>query len=77
MTCLYEAIVDNLIRAFMQIANYKLWLRGGSTDKGHDSTSIKLKVVAKCGDPKLLVDVMKFYLGAEDLNTRYLCFEKV
>ena len=25
MIFLYEAIVDDLIRAFMQIANYRLW----------------------------------------------------
>ena len=53
MTCLYKETVDNLIRAFMQIANYRLWLRGGSTSKGLDSASLKLKVVANCGDMKL------------------------
>ena len=31
MTCLYEAIVDYLICAFMQITNYRSWFRGGST----------------------------------------------
>jgi hypothetical protein len=44
MTCMYEVTVDDLICAFMQIANYKLWLRGGSTGKGHDFASLKLKV---------------------------------
>lgn len=29
MTCLYKAIVDNLIRA-LHIANYRSWLKGGS-----------------------------------------------
>ena len=28
MTCIYEAIVNDLIRAFMQIANYRSWLKG-------------------------------------------------
>ena len=31
MTCLYEATYDNFIRAFMQIANYKYQVKGGST----------------------------------------------
>ena len=31
--------------------------------------SLKLKVAAKCGNPKLLADVMKSYPGLEDLNT--------
>ena len=65
--CLYEEIVDDLIRAFMQIANCKLWLRGGSTGKGLDSMS--LKVATWYGNPKLLVDAIKSYLGVEDLYT--------
>jgi hypothetical protein len=70
MTCLYEATVDDLICAFMQIANYRSWLRGGSTGKGLDYVSLKLKAAARYGDPKLLADAMKSYLGAEDLNRR-------
>jgi hypothetical protein len=54
----------------MQIANYRLWLRGGSTGKGLDYASLKLKAVARCGDPKLLADAMKSYPGAENLNRR-------
>ena len=43
MNCLYEATMDNLIRAFMEIANYRLWLRGGSIDKGSDSACRNLQ----------------------------------
>ena len=50
-------------------------MRGGSTGKGHDSTSLKLKVAAMCGDPKLLADAMKSYPGLEDLNTRDCALE--
>jgi len=59
MTCLYEATMNDLICAFMQIANYRSSLRGGSTGKGLDSASLKLKAPARCGDPKLLADAMK------------------
>ena len=45
-------------------------MRGGSIGKGLDSTSLKLKVAARCGDLKLLAKAMKSYPGAEDLNTR-------
>ena len=69
MICMYEATMDNLIRAFMRVANYLSWLGGGSIGKDFDSMSLKLEVVAKCGDPKVLVDAMKSYLRAEDLNT--------
>ena len=70
MTFLYEATVDNMIRAFMQIANYSAWLIGGSNGKGFDSVSLKLKTATMCEDPKMLIDTMKSYPGAEDVNTR-------
>ena len=75
MTCLYETTIYDLIRAFMQIANYRSWLRGGSTGKGIDFASLKLKAVARCGYPKLLADAMKSYAGAEDLNTKDCALE--
>jgi len=75
MTCLYEATVNVLIRAFMQIANYRSWLRGGSTGKGPDFVSLKLKVVGRCEDPKLLADAMNSYPSAEDLNTKDCALE--
>ena len=62
--------MDDLICAFMHIANYRLWSRGGCTCKGPDFTSLKLKVDARCGDPKLLANAMKSYLEAEYPNTR-------
>jgi hypothetical protein len=67
--------VGDLICAFMQIGNYKLWLIGGSTRKGTNFMSLKLKVGAKCGDSKLLADAMKSYLGEEDLNARDCALE--
>ena len=63
MTCLCEATVDDLIHAFMHIANYRSWLKGGSTGKGLDFASLKLKADAMCGDPKLLANAMKSYMG--------------
>ena len=35
-----------------------------SSVKYLDSTSLKLKVIARCGNPKLLVVALKFYRGA-------------
>ena len=61
MICLYKARMDDLIRAFRKIADYRLWLRDDSADKGLDSTSLKLKVVAMCRVPKLLAKAMKSY----------------
>jgi hypothetical protein len=40
-----------LIITFMHIADYRSWFKGGFHGEGDDLTSLKLKVVAKCGDP--------------------------
>ena len=69
MICLYEATVDDMIRVFMQIGNYRTWLKGELDGKGLDYASLKLKATARCGDPKILADAMKSYLGAEGANT--------
>ena len=63
MICLYEATVDDMFRAFMQIANYSAWSKRGSNGKGSDSVSLKLKATAMYRDPKMLVDAMKSYPG--------------
>ena len=70
MTCLYEATLDNMIRFFMQIANYRTWLvkRSDGKKKKHDSMSSKLTAVGMCRDPKMLADAMKCYQGVEDVN---------
>ena len=75
MTYLYEATMDDLMCVFMHIENYKWCLRGVSLGKGHNSTSLKLKVATMCGDSKLLGEAMKSYLGIEDLNTKDCALE--
>lgn len=42
----------------MHIANFKLWMRGGSIGKVPYYVSLKLKVVVMCGDSKPLKDAM-------------------
>lgn len=50
------------------IAKYMPWLRGVSIGKGLDFMSLKLKVVANCGDPKLFVVAMKSYMGVKNIS---------
>lgn len=57
MTCFNKAIVDDIFCALMQISKYMSWLKGGSTHKGHDSMSLKIKVVARTEDPKLPAEI--------------------
>ena len=62
MTCLYNATMDDIVWAFVQVTNYWPWL------KGTDQTSLKIKVVAHIGDPKLHVEAMRSYIRVEDLK---------
>ena len=42
--------------------NYRSWLRVGSTSKGHDSTSLDLKAIAKCGHPRPMARWRKSFI---------------
>ena len=44
--------------------------KGIQLGKGHDSTSLILKVVATCGDPTLLVVALKSHLWVKGIKTR-------
>lgn len=57
-------MVDDMIWAFIQIAIYHLWLKGGSLRKGFNQTSLKLKAATYTSDSKLLTKAMRSYLGA-------------
>lgn len=54
MTCLYEATVNDMMWAFMQMTNYNLWMKGGSLGKGLDQVSLKLKVAMHPSNIKFL-----------------------
>ena len=64
-----------MIHAFMQIANDCSWLNEGSSRKGHDQASSKLKATFHTSDPQLLGETMRSYPRAEDLNTRNRALE--
>ena len=66
---------DDLIWAFMHIANYRSWLKSGCISVGHDSTLLILKAIAKCGDPTPIAEAMKSYPRAEGLNNKYCALE--
>ena len=71
----FEAIVDDLISAFMHIDNYRSWLKGGPTDKGPNHSSLNLKAAIKCSTLKLSADAMKEYFGTTNSNTWDCDFE--
>lgn len=75
MICVYKATIVNLIRPFMQIATYMLWLKGGSSSKIFDFASLNLKVIFRCRDAKLLANAMTSCLGAKTPNTKGFILE--
>ena len=50
--------------------DYKASLKGGSNGKSLDLVSLKLTTALACGDPKVLIDAIKSYPEAEDVNIR-------
>lgn len=70
MTCPHEAKVDDLIRTFMHIANYKSWLNSGPTGKGLDQYSLKFKVATKCNALERLAYAMNSFPWTTNLTQK-------
>ena len=68
--------MDDMIRVFWHIVNNRAWLKVRLDSKGPDFASLKFKVVARCGNPKMLADAMKSYSRAEGANTRDCALER-
>ena len=67
MTCLYEATVDDLIRAFMQTTNYRMYLKSGRTGKGPDKVELRLRAPQKSEDFEMIAKVLSSFPGAKIL----------
>ena len=73
MIGMYKVTTDDLIYVFMKIANHILWLKREFIGRGHDSTSLKLKVATNYIDPKILTcanDV--FFWGGHKILTLWI-----
>ena len=70
MMSLYEATVDDLIRAFMQTTNYRTYLKGGRLEKDPDKAELRLRATQRSGDAEVIAKVLSSFLGAEDLITK-------
>ena len=56
-------------------AKFKLQVMVEKGSKGHDLASLKFKIAARSGDPKLLAKAMKSCPGVEVVNTRDCALE--
>jgi hypothetical protein len=68
--CLYAATVDDMMRAFMQITQYRMYLKGGRGGKGPDKAELRLRQAQRSLDPEMIAEAMKAYPGAADVLTK-------
>ena len=69
-TDLYVATCDDWVRAFMQMTNYWVYLRGGLGASGPSHQDLKLKRVVASMDSKRIHDALCSMPGAEEVCTR-------
>ena len=80
---LYVAIVDDLVRAFMQMVRYYQFLKGKNAGTGPGKEELLLRVAQRSthctGNPKVLADAISNIRGVQDFVTRepYLKGEEV
>ena len=72
---LYDATVDDYIRAFMQCTNYNSFLNGGRSGTGPSKQELRLCPAQRSGRPEKVVEVMKNMPEAKDWCTRTPHFE--
>ena len=62
--------MDDLICAFMQITNYRTYLKGGRSGKGPDKAELRLRAARRSRDAEVIAKVLSSFPGAEDLITK-------
>ena len=72
---MYDATVDDYIRAFMQCTNYNSFLNGGRPGTGPSKQELRLCPAQRSGRPEKVVEVMKNMPEAKDWCTRTPHFE--
>ena len=73
--CPYAPSVDDMMRVFMRITYYLLYLKGGRGGKGPHKDELCLRQAQESLDSKMIAESMKSYLGAADMfliELRYL-----
>jgi len=67
---LFDAICDDNIRAWMQMTNYRVFLKGHTYGSGLSKEELKLRVARRSGDPKKIAEALNTLSGAEGIGTR-------
>ena len=72
---LYDAIVDDFVRAFMQCTNYYQFLKGGRPETGPSKQELRLRQVQQSGILDKVVNAMETMLEGKEWCTRTPHFE--
>ena len=67
---LFDATCDDSIRAWMQMTNYQVYLKGYASGSGPSKGELRLRAARRSGDPKKIAEALNTLPGAEGVGTR-------
>ena len=67
---LFDATCDDSIRAWMQMTNYRAYLKGYASGSGPSKGELRLRAARRSGDPKKIAEALNTLLGAKSVGTR-------
>ena len=67
---LFDATCDDSIRAWMQMTNYRAYLKGYASGSGPSKGELRLRAARRSGDPKKIAEALNTLPGAEGVGTR-------
>ena len=67
---MFDATCDDSIRAWMQMTNYRAYLKGYALGSGPSKGELRLRAARRSGDPKKIAEALNSLPGAEGVGTR-------
>ena len=67
---LFDATCDDSIRAWMQMTNYRAYLKGYASGSGPSKGELRLQAARRSRDPKKIAEALNTLRGAEGVGTR-------
>ena len=67
---MFDATCDDSIRAWMQMTNYRAYLKGHASESGPSKEELRLRAARRSRDPKKIAKALNTLLGAKGVGTR-------
>ena len=67
---LFDATCDDSIRAWMQMTNYRAYLKGYASGSGPSKGELRLRAARRSRDPKKIAEALNTLPGAEGVETK-------